>query len=75
MDITVVLRSETKYGRDLIYPVNRVAKLLAMLTGKKTFTYAMLDLITELGFRIVWEVDRASNRSNPDPEDKQNQNQ
>lgn len=51
---TCLVQSRLKYGRGLIYPVNATAKLLALLTGKKTLTVGDLQVIDRLGFEVEY---------------------
>ncbi len=58
MKLAILIKSV--YGNELYYPFNDVAKSLAKLTGKKTFSIA--DLKTahhELGFELEF-LDAAS---------------
>lgn len=50
LKIEVQIRS--KYGRDLIYPVNRVAFKFTELLNKKTFNRSDLEKLTEIGFNV-----------------------
>jgi len=54
--MTVLVKIETKYGRQLIYPVNDAAKTFAALVGQKTLAKPHLDLIKSLGFEISIEA-------------------
>lgn len=49
---TVKVTIKNVYGNELIYPVNRPAKLFANLTGKKTFDETDLETIKALEFKI-----------------------
>lgn len=42
------------YGRTLIYPVSATAKMLCLLTGKKTFSVSDIRIIESLGIRIEY---------------------
>jgi len=52
---TIVVKMETKYGNQLIYPVCQQAKLLTQLTGQKTLTRAQVEIIKQLGFTVAVE--------------------
>lgn len=45
---------QSKYGRDLIYPINTTAKNFAKLLKKKTFSEDELLQIQILGYEIEW---------------------
>lgn len=48
----IKIQRRTKYGKDLIFPVNRAAKLLVKLTGRKTFFAEDLMILELLGFEL-----------------------
>jgi hypothetical protein len=50
MDIQV--RIKTVYGKDLVYPVCKKAKLFAVLTGSQTFNNLQITAIKNLGFTV-----------------------
>jgi hypothetical protein len=50
MDIEAEVRDV--YGRRTVYPVCRTAKLLAKLSGNKTFTASSITTLKELGYKI-----------------------
>lgn len=50
----VIVKTKNVYGNELIYPVNTDAVIFANLVGKKTFTANDLDLITALGYQIIF---------------------
>ena len=50
---TVYVKFKTVYGKEMIYPHGDNARLFAALIGKLTFSRQDLDLISNLGFRIV----------------------
>lgn len=53
-DRLVIVRVETKYGVERIYPVNPIAAALAQLAGTKTLARADLAIARDvLGFEIV----------------------
>lgn len=53
-DRLVIVRVETKYGVERIYPVNPAAHALAQLAGTKTLSRANLALARDvLGFEIA----------------------
>lgn len=67
MELTVKIQRRTKYGKDLIFPVNILAKLLVRLTGRKTFFPKDLEVIERVGFEIE-EIPRSlSIEDEPDP--------
>lgn len=49
-----LVQVRVNYGHARTYPVNGIAKLLAALTLKKTFTLEALQLIDRLGFEIEY---------------------
>ena len=51
----VLIHVEIKnvYGRELIYPINKSAQLLAELAGKKTFDRKDMKIMKEIGFDIL----------------------
>ena len=51
MDVTVYEREV--YGTVRYYPVNDRAKILLRLTGTKTFTPEMLNIIEQTGYKVV----------------------
>lgn len=50
----IKLIQERVYGNDLAYPACETSKLLARLSGKKTFTFSTLGLLRSLGYEIEW---------------------
>ena len=51
MEIIVEVRNV--YGKPLIYPISEEAKLFAMIGNQKTLTLRVLNMIEDLGFKIV----------------------
>lgn len=49
----IVEKKATGYGQEYIYPVCKIAELLCSLTGKKTFSKAVLTTIKALGYKIT----------------------
>ena len=52
MEKTIVVEIKSNFGNRAVYPYCRTAKLLAQLTGTKTFTDIALDSIKALGYEI-----------------------
>lgn len=50
----IKLEQQNVYGNELAYPACETSKLLARLSGKKTFTLSTLGLIRALGYEIEW---------------------
>jgi hypothetical protein len=50
MKITVEMRSV--YGKDVIYPVCKDAKIFAVLVGQKTLTSTDIIHIKQLGYEV-----------------------
>lgn len=50
--LTCAVQVRSKYGRDLIYPVNETAKALCALTGKRTFDTGDIRIIKQLGYDV-----------------------
>lgn len=53
-DRVVQVQARTTYGCPRIYPINRAAKDLAALTGRKTLLPVDIVLIENLGYTIEW---------------------
>ncbi len=52
MKISCMIREV--YGRTLIYPIDSTAKMLCLLTGKKSFSVSDIKIITSLGIAIEY---------------------
>ena len=55
IQITAKVRIKSVYGRDLIYPANDKAELLARIANTQTLTESTVALAKELG--IVFEIE------------------
>lgn len=44
------------YGNDLIYPQCEVSQIFADISGKKTLTVEILDLIKRIGFEVEFKI-------------------
>lgn len=53
-DRVLELQVRNKYGRELIYPINETAKLLAQLAGRKTLLEQDIKLALKLGYTVEW---------------------
>jgi len=49
----IVVEVKDVYGKPLVYPVSEEASLFAMIAESKTLTPRVLDIIEDLGFKIV----------------------
>lgn len=49
---TILVEVRNVYGKDLIYPANHNASLLAKLVGKKTLTAHELEIAKQLGHEV-----------------------
>ena len=49
---TVNVAIKNYYGTDLVYPIDQTGKLLAQLTGKKTFTVCDIKLLKQLNYEF-----------------------
>ena len=52
MQTTILVRVDKNYGQKVIYPVCDRAKLLAELTGTKTFPEWAIDVIKKLDYEV-----------------------
>ena len=59
----IVVEIRNVYGNDLTYPACDESRLLARLTGSKTFTRAHLATIRELGYEITETCEHAGRRA------------
>jgi uncharacterized protein (DUF697 family) len=48
---TLQYRLKSVYGRDLIYPANEAAEIIAQLTGARTLNGRVLEMAEKLGFK------------------------
>jgi len=55
IQITAKVRIKSVYGRDLIYPANAEAELLARIANTQTLTESTVALAKELG--IIFEIE------------------
>jgi hypothetical protein len=53
--MTITVQVKNVYGNELIYPVCDKAKTFALLTGKKTLSFADINKIKELGYSVKVE--------------------
>jgi hypothetical protein len=51
----VIIRIEDVYGRETYYPANDLARSFARLCGTRTLTLFALEVIKEMGFKIVFQ--------------------
>ena len=54
MEITVKIKDQ--YGRQVVHPVCKKAKLLAGIAGTVTLTRESLEAIKQLGYQITVEL-------------------
>jgi len=50
---TLFVEFRNVYGNDLVYPINKYAKLFAELSGHKTLTKEALLIAKKLGFNVL----------------------
>lgn len=55
MENVVELQLKIACGTERIYPTNELARKLAQLAGKKTFSQEDLNLIKLMGFKVTWK--------------------
>jgi hypothetical protein len=48
----IIVRAETHYGRQTVYPVCETANTFAAIAGTKTLTARVIKLIRNLGYQI-----------------------
>lgn len=51
---TLELQVKSAYGVERIYPINEIAKKLAELLNRKTFTKEDLAKLKDIGFTVKW---------------------
>jgi len=54
----LIVNRRSVYGRDLFYPVNEAAKIVARMVGQTTLDERTLGLCKQLGFEIELEQDK-----------------
>lgn len=52
METVIRVTAKNVYGRNLLYPQNEQAKLLARIAGKDTLSLSHLQLAQKMGFTI-----------------------
>lgn len=52
--LTLEVQLRIVFGRELIYPINDRAKLMAEFINKKTFSRAEIDQLKGIGFEVNW---------------------
>ncbi len=50
--MTILVSIKNVYGKEMIYPENTAAQVLADLTGKKTLSRNDIEKIKSLGFTV-----------------------
>ena len=56
MHTIITIEKRTEYGQERTYVVDKYAKAIQHLTGKKTLSWGDIDALTTLGFQLK-EVD------------------
>lgn len=51
--MTILVRSESVYGRELLYPACERSRLIAEWLERKTLTTRDIDFLKRLGFCVV----------------------
>lgn len=51
---TLELQVKSAYGVERIYPINEIAKKMAELLNRKTFTKDDLSKLKDMGFGVKW---------------------
>jgi len=49
----ITVEIKTKYGKQVVYPISKEARLFAKIAGKITLTGHTLNLIKRLGYEVV----------------------
>ena len=55
---TIIVKRDSSYGNDYIYPVCEKAKLFTALTKQKTLSDGAIDIIKALGFNLTTEREK-----------------
>jgi hypothetical protein len=55
MDKVLVVKLQSVYGKQVIYPVNAQAKIFASIAGTKTLSSAVITQAAQLGYSIRQE--------------------
>jgi len=51
---TIKIQMKSVFGNELVYPVCDKSKILTALTRKKTLDNQDLEMIKNLGYKIMW---------------------
>ena len=55
MNNKLIVKKQTVYGNELIYPICNQSKILASISGKKTLSPIDIALIKRLGYTLTTE--------------------
>ena len=55
---TIIVKRDSSYGNNYIYPVCTKAKLFASIAGNKTLRPDVIELIKKLGYNLTTESEK-----------------
>ena len=55
MNNKLIVKKQTVYGNELIYPICNQSKILAGISGNKTLLPSVIALIKKLGYTLTTE--------------------
>ena len=55
---TIIVKKDSSYGNNYIYPVCPKAKLFADIAGNKTLLPDVIELIKKLGYNLTTESEK-----------------
>ena len=55
---TIIVKRQSSWGNEWIYPVCTKAKLFASISGNKTLLPGVIELIKKLGYNLTTESEK-----------------